>query len=439
MVIETKQKTRRKLLVSGAILTLAASGFIAERILKNIMMKNISEMPYEYEMLRNITQRKNKLENSTLQIKNASFGKSFTDYITCENTVFTDCDFEPGSGIRIKALTNVKFERCNFNDTNISGGIWNTVSFTDCTADGEFLILADEGSINLTFNNCHFSGPMAVAGSVHQNHFGAVGSYGNATFNNCTLKYARIIGETLLTVKNSKLTKISASASKKHGNVIFNNVLIDKYISFEEGIFSKFFMKDCEFEFLNLDAVESKTIDLENCKGHLVGKFMVVDELTIRNSIFEANGEKIDPFDNQMAALSIAGSAVKNVTLDGLKFRGSNGTFYLGGMKNVFYDKDDPKSKMVATSEFKSINIHNTPLKDAFIGYIRADELNINNSDIENSDFTNGWFGKITLADLKLIKNVDFSRTRVEEFSKVRLVTESNLNFKNDVDRKIRF
>ena len=123
MVIKVNQPTRRKILLSSGAIALVGFGLATEKIFKKVMMKNIEEMPDEYDMLKSINLRNTKLVQATLTIKNASFSESFSDYIACENTVFSDCEFEPGSGIKIKSLSNVKFERCHLNDTNMSGGV----------------------------------------------------------------------------------------------------------------------------------------------------------------------------------------------------------------------------------------------------------------------------------------------------------------------------
>lgn len=437
MVDKINRPGRRTMLLSCGAIALAGIGFATEKLLKKVRMKNIEEMTDEFQMLKNIKLRNAKLGTSTLEIKNASFGENFTDYIICENTVFSDCEFEPGSGIRIKALSNVKFERCHLNDTNMSGGIWTDVTFTDCVADGQFLILADEGSKNLVFNNCNFSGPGAVVGSVHSNHFGAVGSYGNASFNKCTIKYSRIIGDISLTVKNSQLRKISASSSRKYSVITFENVNIQEYITFEEGVFSDFVMKECNFEFMNMDDVKSKRVALEDCVGHFVGKFMNLEEMTAKNCTFESTGEKRAPFGNLTAALSIVGSKINSITFDSLKFNGTNGTMYLGGSENPFYDSEDAASKKLETSDFRNLIISNTPLINAFLGYIKASQLILNNSDVENSNFSKSDFGKIAFSNIRIGGKIDFGASRVVEFTKKEITAKPSLDLVSDVTRVI--
>ena len=439
MIIRVNLSKRRKIILAGGFCSLVGISLIKELFTKNIKARNISEMPEEYAMLTNLAVRRTSLKKESLVIRNANFDENFDKYIACENTIFLNCNFQTGGGLKIKSLTNVKFENCDFNDANISGGVWTDVQFVDCSAQGKFLILADEGSKNVLFQRCSFYGPHAIFGTSHENDFGGVGSLGTSQFNDCTLKYVHIMGETSLTIKDSHLRKVDSSASRKNAVVVLDNVEILEYLDLQQGIFAQLTIRNCKFEFMNLEGIKCNNVLVEGCAGHLVGKFMELKEMAIRDSVFKAGGDRRNPFDNQMAALSTSGSDIGNLTLDGLKFEGVNGTLYIGGSENLLYDKDNPKYEKFEISKFKKISIHRVPLNGSFFGYIKTDELDIVDSSIENTNFGNSAFGRIKFLDVKLAGKIDFSKSAVENFFEKNTITAPTLSLERDEKKMINF
>ena len=221
---------------------------------------------------------------------------------------------------------------------------------------------------------------------------------------------------------------------RESGKISLEKVTISDYIDFTKGIFSEFYIKDSTFEFMNLEYAKSNKILIDGCSGHLVAKFINSDIVVLKNSTFIANGEKRDPFLNVSSALSLNSSTIGSLSLERIKFDGVNGTLYLGGNDNISYDKSDRGLEKFDMSEFGKIAIHETPLNKSFLGYVKADELEISNSEIENSNFTNSLFKKIVFSDILLKGTVDFTGSYVDEFSKSNILTKPDLNFKDDIN-----
>ena len=419
--------------MSGGTATALGLSLIYGNFTKLMMTTNINEMADEYAMLKDIKQRKIIKKNETITVKNAVFNERF-DNFSCEKTVFVNCVFESGSLIYVKSLVDVKFEKCNFTDSQISGGVWKNVAFRECIANGEFLIFAEKKSEDVRFDKCEFSGPASTSKAIDENTLGAVGSLGSIEFANCKLSRINLRGEISLKVRNSHLTKISAETMREGGKISLEKVTISDYIDFTKGIYSEFCIKDSTFEFMNLEYAKSNKILIDGCSGHLVAKFINSDIVVLKNSTFIANGEKRDPFLNVSSALSLNSSTIGSLSLDRIKFDGVNGTLYLGGNDNIAYDESDRGSKKFDMSKFGKIAIHETPLNKSFLGYVKADELEISNSEIENSNFTNSLFKKIVFSDILLKGTVDFTGSYVDEFSKSNILTKPDLNFKDDIN-----
>lgn len=420
----------------GGVASAIGVSLYYRNITRSIMHISIREMPLEYALLKNIVQRRLTKKNQSLIIKNAVFSERFDEF-SCEDTLFSSCIFGPASQIYIKNLSNVKFEKCNFNDSQLSGGVWENVEFNECTANGDFLIFADKRSRNVLFDNCDFSGPASTSQAIDENILGAVGSLGSIVFQKCNLSRVNIRGEISITVKNSHLSKVSAETMREKGTLYFEKTTISDYIDFTKGIFSDFSIKDSSFEFMNLEYVKSDSIVIDGCSGHLVAQFLHSNTVALRNSTFTAHGEARNPFQNTSSALSFNASTIENLILDEIQFSGVNGTPYFGGSENLTYDKNDKQSKRFDSSEFKKISIHNTILRGLFLGYVKADVLEILNSEIENSNFIDSRLKKVIFSGILLKGTIDFTGAFVEEFVKNSVRTVPGINLKPDMNNSI--
>lgn len=427
---------RRKLIAAGGLASAIGISLYYRNTTRSIMHMSIREMPVEYAFLTTIAKRRSTKKTKSIIIKNAIFSERFDEF-SCEDTIFSNCIFTPDSLIYIKNLTNVKFESCNFNHSQLSGGIWENVEFNECIANGEFLIFADKLSQNVVFDNCDFSGPASTSQAIDENILGAVGSLGTVVFQKCNLSRVNIRGEISITVKNSHLSKVSAETMREKGKLYFEKVTVSDYIDFTKGIFTEFSIKDSLFDFMNLEYCKSDSIVIDGCSGHLVAQFLHSNTVALRNSTFTANGEVKNPFQNTFSALSFHASTVENLVLDDIKFSGINGTPYFGGSQNLTYDKNDPQSKRFDSSEFKKISIHKTLLKNLFLGYAKADELEILNSEIENANFIDSRLKKVIFSGILLKGTIDFSGAYVEEFVKNSVRTASDINLKSDMNDTI--
>jgi uncharacterized protein YjbI with pentapeptide repeats len=426
--------SKRNIVILGVFAALGVSLGCEDSIEFN--MKNIRDMTDEYAMLKNSALRKKKLKSSPLNIKHANFNERFENLV-CDNTNFSNCNFESTSLIYVKSLRNVTFTNCSFNDSQISSGLWETVRFKKCTANGKFLISADKGSKDILFEDCEFVGLHNSPDGNDEINFGEISSLGDISVNRCKLAYINIRGELSTTVKDSQLRKISAVTMRENGELYFENVIVSEYIKFTSSIFSKFVLKNSSSELMILDSLESRYVLIEGFKGHIVGAHMTLTEMTVNNSEFVASGQTREPFDNQIAAFSLNGSKIEKLVLDELRFNGTNGTAYLGGSRNPFFDNTDRNSKRFDASVFKNIVITRTILENSFLGNIKSQSLQIRNSEIKNSYFGNSSFGEVDFIDVKLSGNIQFDDTVVGKFHKDKVTVTPSLRLTRDVTKLI--
>jgi len=397
------------------------------------MKRDISKFQEEYAALKDITLRRDAFKMQRLIIKDANFNDNLEN-IVCENTTFLNCNFESEVTIRFKEVKNVWFDQCTFNATKITGGAWQNVTISNCSARGEFFIVAGEGSKEVNFENCDFIGPPAEAGSYEANSFGTAGSLGSASFDKCKLKYATIGGHSSLIIQNSLLHTINAHSLRGNGLLHLNNVNMKHHIIFSSGIFSEVIIKNCHFGLMECEKLQAKKLTMENCTGFFVGKFMDISSAAIRNCNFDAHSSH----SASVAAFDCTGSHIDILVLDNLTFGGGSNFLNLGGYKNLIYNKKNSDSDQYQISKYKQVSILNMLLKNAFLGHLHAEELILRKSKIDNSYFGKSILKKVMFSDVNLTGNIDFESTLIDEFTEEKLVRSPGLNIESDVKKLIR-
>lgn len=409
-------RRRRNLLVSGALTTIFTGLYFKDGI-KKIMKSDISAMSDQYAMLMNIGLRRSRLQNAPLMIKNAVFRHAI-HALVCENTQFDHCDFTEEAAINVKSFNNVKFSHCTMDGSKISSGIWRDVLFDACSGRGEFDILGDEGSRNVVFDKCRFTGPPPAEGSFHENNFGSAGTYGVASFVNCDLTYMSIEGPEGLSIKDSRLNKVKATVQRKRGDLYLEKVDIKEYLNLTSGIFSSVVMKKVRYDYMDMDSVNADAFVMEDSSGHFAGKLMVVNQMRFRQSSFSAHVAPQDATQREDGGFSLIYSTIGALSVEDVQFSGRNGALFLGGAVNLLYKKDEPKfGGPIGYTKYRTISIKNTSLKGAFLSYMKSGELSVDQCDIDTTDFSNSQIDKISIIGSTLSGKVDFSDTVIGRFS----------------------
>ena len=374
-------------------------------------------MPNEHAMLLNIDLRRSKLANAPFVIRNAIFSENMRDLV-CENTYFINCDFVGAVIIHVKSFIDVKFSNCTIINSRIGSGKWHDVVFDKCKAQGEFRIVAGNGSQNVTFNECILTGGTPQKSSNPEDRFGTAGAVESAAFINCDLTYMSLNASTGLMIKDSRLNMVDAITQRDRGILTLDNVEIKEYLDLSAGIFSSIKMKNVRFEYIDMKNVKTETFTMEGCSGHFFGKALSAKQVTVRNCTFGANGNFGNPSERENAGFSTIYAKINSLQIEDVKFIGTNGLLFLGGAVNLMYKKDEPKyGGPIDFTVYGKISIKNTSLKGAFLSYLQCDDLDIEHCDVDGADFVNSKIERMNIQHSTFSGKTDFSSTVIGHFS----------------------
>ena len=434
MSSKDKLSTGKRTFIIGGALATIFSGVYFRKGIERIMKSEISNMDEQYSMLLNISHRRSKLQSSRLSIKNAVFKKNITQ-LECENTEFINCDFHDDVVINVRSLLNVEFRNCNIKNSKISSGVWKNVTFSNIDASGEFEILGDEGSSDVVFKKCNLIGPAFSEESDHENTFGAAGTFGTAEFIDCNIQYVGIEGPHGLTVKNSRLNKIKAIAQRKHGNLTLDRVEIKDYLNLTSGIFSNINITNTHFEYLDMEKVKSDNFIMQDSSGHFFGKLMTTGKMEVRRCTFTAEGNPEIISQHEDAGFSIIYSKIELLTIESVKFSGRNGNLFIGGSINILFNEKEPMyGPPIEYTSYGKIYIKDTSLKNAFLSFLKADSLKLENCDLENTNCSKSLVDHLEIINCSFSGKVNFNGTIIKAFSEAKNVKNPNLLISRDVN-----
>jgi uncharacterized protein YjbI with pentapeptide repeats len=405
---------RRKIILGIALPSVAVvAGLNLPKYMKKNMAKNIDEMEEEYAMLFDIKLRRKKLGALPLVIKDADFRINLEEVI-CENTQFVDCYFYPGITIKTKALTDVSFERCQFMDCSFGSGIWKNVTFSKCDGRKLFRLIGGEGSKNVVFNECDFLGGAQVAESPHENYFGGVGSFGEAKFANCELKYLEIFGASQLDVEKSRLNKVEIINYQAIGNATFSNSTIQDYLKVT-GNFTAFTLNSVKFDLLSIEKITAAEFTLADCVGVFFGKICTIKKFTAKNCTFVGKtGASSEEREN--SGFELRFPKISQLFLEKLEFK-NGGNLYINGGENFTYKQGAPeRGEKFIYARFEKITVRETNLSNSNLSYISAQEIRIENSAVKDIDISDSILERVLFSHTVLSGKVNFTNTSVVEF-----------------------
>lgn len=400
--------TRRRTILFGGALTTVLGGFYLQKGIRK-MKPNITTMHEELAMLMDIGLRRVKLKNAPLIISNATFSENL-EALFCENTQFIECDFTGDIRINISNFTEVRFVNCNIHESSINGGRWQNVLFDGCNGIGEFGIAGGEGSSNVVFHKCTLAGSPPHEDRHREDGYGVAGTFGSASFVDCDISYMNLIGPSGLSIKDSRLNQVDATTQRKNGYLTLDNVDIKEYLDLTAGIFSSIRMTKVRFEYLDMTNVKTDTLTIESSQGHFFGKALTAKHVEITKCTFGANGDPTDVSERENSGFSIIYAKIDSLSIDDVKFIGTNGSLFLGGAINIMYKKDQPKyGGPIDYTTYGKISINNTSLKGAFFSYLKSKEMKIDRCNIGNADFVHCQIGNMEITGSEFSGKTDFS------------------------------
>ena len=419
---------RRKFLLGVALPGAAiVAGLSLPSYVKRIMAKNIEEMHDEYSMLQDIALRKLKLGAHPLIVKNADFRHSM-DNISCENTHFIDCYFYPGVIIRTTALTNVRFEACQFMNCSFGNGVWENVFFKRCDGRKMFRVIGGNGSKNVVFEECHFMGGAPVSEARHESFFGGVGSFGETRFNDCDLKYVELLGASKLEIEKSRLNKVEITNFQAIGDTRISNSAVNESITVM-GNFTSFVMKSVHFDYFSIEKFNSGVLEIEDCKGTFSGRLSKIKNVNIKNSEFQRQSIAGSE-DLQFSGFQFQFPDVETLLMENVKFS-SGGNLQIGGGENYTYDENRPElGEKIVYAKIKKMSILKTNIVNSALSYINAQDMEIHECELKDVDITHNIFEKLRISGGSMAGIITFANTSTKEFVEVKNKKDQGLNLR---------
>jgi uncharacterized protein YjbI with pentapeptide repeats len=220
---------------------------------------NIKSFGKTFQYLDDPDVRRKETGDALLTVKGALFSGVNFQGQTWRNVKFVDCDFAGGYEIKLEAMENCLFENCKIVGIHDFGAM-NKVRFHQCQSGGASIWGGNTDSKDVMFDGCQF-----IGADSNRNHQGAIGTYGEAAFLNCKIKWFDIVGDTGLVVTDCELEDVSYHPNVDRGGA---HALIER--SKLRGTFN---MVPARLRSLTIrDTVIDGTLDLSNAtvKGDIL-------------------------------------------------------------------------------------------------------------------------------------------------------------------------
>lgn len=390
-------------LALGALSTLP---FLYSSLLSGCEMKNrknIREFGKTFFYLKNPEARSKETGDSLLTIDGAEISGEEFKRLDWRNIIFRNCDFVGSYQIHLSTCTDVRWEDCRF--AGIFGwGRADRIRFTRGAFSSSTIAYAGKQSTEVVFDSCQFFGT-----ADDPNHWGGVGSDGEAEFIDCTGKWFNIDGHSKTTMRRCDWEDINCRPESDESGGAYADVLIEG--SKLRGTFSmvpttlqSLTIRDTTIDgMLDLsNATVKSDILMERVKGGMIqaGIKEGARSLTLRDSQILGDGS---------AVCSIYAGAFKNVLIENVVFGSAKGKpAGIGGG----YDIDDKKVQPVLTQSFLAKNVSAPWWRSAGLN---AAMVRIENCKFGRADFFEGRIEKFELIDTTF-DSLDLRRTEVHEF-----------------------
>ncbi len=379
--------------------------------------KNIKQEEKILGYLKNPELRKRELGNQILTIKNIRInGIKFTD-LSWNDLHFINCDFVGAYEIELEELKNTVFEDCNFSGV-ISWGIAQSIRYVRCRAGGRTIVIDEVGSNDVRFEDCSFLGPDADG-----NHWGGIGSRGDATFVRCRAKWFLLAGYKQISLDDCETAdvKIWTDSKANSGEEYFSASVEIK----ESKLRGKFDMAACDLrsltikdtylEFLDLSLADIKDdVLIERVRGgYLNASAHSMGKLSISQCQFLGRRR------NFSFEVGIAGA--DEVLIDQCNF-GTDPVLTVGlgagGPLEPNEWSTTPKNK------YALIRNSTLPVMDA--SWLESRHLRLENNTIGSVDISNSRIGKLEISGNTISREVNLQGTKVKE-SKIQPLAKAQL------------
>ncbi|XXQ52314.1 hypothetical protein ACA040_000956 [Xenophilus aerolatus] len=264
-----------------------------------------------YKYLSDPELRRKETGDQEMVVKGALFSGARFQYLTWRNIKFVDCDFAGAYEIKLDAMENCSFESCKI--VGIHGfGTMRNVQFYKCLSGGASVWGGGEESTNVRFEECQFIGDTS-----DRNHQGGIGTYGEAAFINCKVKWFALTGDAKLVVRGCECedVRVTLSGEGLAASVLVENSKLRGEFRMIPARLQSLTIRDTQIDLLDLTGASVKgDVVMERVKGGVL-KVGVRDarSLTLRDSQIYGAADNFNPRVFSMAADSVDQLLIDNV------------------------------------------------------------------------------------------------------------------------------
>jgi len=361
--------------------------------------------PFSY--LKDPDLRRKETSDSLLRIEGALFSGEHFEDVEWRNINFVSCDFVGGYEISLSACINVTFTDCNFSGV-LSWGDTLDVRFLRCGWIGQSVMYGERHSKNTVFESCDFRGT-----SSDKNHWGAVGTHGEALFINCNAKWFNLDGDAKLGLQGCVLEDVICEPSRKYGgsHVTIENCKLRGLFRMAGGgtLVQSLTIRDTVLENLDLfNATVKEDVVIERVRGGTLKisvkegarNFVLKDSQIYGNANANANANAI---------CSVYAGAFNTLLVENNIFGGGPGkrTGIGGG-----FEPGDKSPQPVLT---QSLVFRNNKIPSLRSGRLNAAQVLLEGNTIDSLELQQGRIGSLKIVGITISRSVDFTNTQVKE------------------------
>lgn len=376
---------------------------------------NIRYLEKTFNYLANPDLRQRELSNNVLVIRDAEIsGVNFID-LSWTNLHFINCDFIGAYQIKLKSLRHTTFEDCRFAGV-VSWGIANALRYFRCKTGGRSIVLDYSGSSNVLFEDCDFVGP-----DSDPNHWGGIGSRGDATFIKCRMKWFSLAGYEQINLEGCETADVKIwTDSKANSGEDYFSSSVKMESSKLRGKFDmaasdlqSVTIKDTYLDFLDLSGAEIKNdVLIERVRGgYLNASAHSMGKLTISQCQILGRRKNF--------SFEVGMDSAEEVLIEHCNF-GTDPTLSVG----LGAGRPLEPNEWSTTPKNKYALIRNSTLPVMDASWLESRHLRLENNTIGSVDISNSRIGKLELSGNTISREVNLKGTHVKE-SKIQPLTKS--------------
>ena len=331
-------------------------------------------------------------------------GARFND-LTWRNVKFIHCDFVGGYEIDLRALENCTFEDCRFAGI-INWGTASNVLFLRCQVAPGSYVLDSSKSRDVRFDGCQFVGT-----DPDPNHWGAMGSRGDATFVGCTATKFALVGYKKIALLDCEMTDVElgtdspaiSGAGFASSEVLIERCKLRGTFDVKAANLQSLTIRDTVIETVDLRKSTVKgAITIDRVRGGYINAYVKkADSLVMRNSYMYGNGR--DVFEAYAGGIRI-------VEIDDVVFGGGISTEPITIAGGTGADLANVRARVN-----ERIAIQRCRIPRLSTHHVHTSDYQLLNCEIDSLDLSSSRIAKLELTGNTFTRSVDLTNTLAQQ------------------------